>query len=246
MGFTQCGIRRKALWAALLGLPCMVQAPGAMGQATDAAAQEAASGEPTWYAESVSRGEKGFLVTHRWAKGARFRSEVVVAGHRIISIVNGEYYYTIDAVLHTGVAIRRSPQAIAADAKRPRPFGNEFARIVEAGGEKVSTKQLGGRDCDLYRLTDNNGRRQVCVDQSASQLPIQVEVFDRATGRSETVDYVSWLSGIPIPDAFFEPDAGIALEHFEYQEYRKRSRVERIGPAPPLYSHLLHGNQPSW
>ncbi len=215
-------------------------------QAFVALAQPEPQGTRTWYAESISRGEHGFRVSHQWSKGARFRSEVVVAGHRIVSIVNGDHYYTIDAVSGIGLAIRRSPEAVKADAARSRPFGNELTRLVAEGAEKVSSMELGGRSCDLYRVTDHRGRRQVCVDPARSGLPIQVETFDRKTGRTESVDYLNWLSDLPLPDAFFEPGPGVQLERLEYEEYRSRSRRERVGPAPPLYGHLLHGGKPNW
>ncbi len=68
----------------------------------------------------------------------------------------------------------------------------------------------------------------------------------RRTGRSKTVDYVNWLSGIALPDGFFQPASDVQLEILEYEEYRERARKERIGPAPPLFGYLLHGTSSSW
>jgi hypothetical protein len=224
----------------LFGCACAALAIAAAAGAAER--KQAARPEPdSWYAESFSQGERGFLATHYWSKGSRFRSEIVIAGHRIVTIVNGETYYILDAVGKTGVAIQRSPLAIAADAKRGRPFGREFERLVAGGGEKVKTEKLGGRDCELYRLTNSSGRFEVCVTPEEPRLPIRVETFNRATGATDSVDYLNWLSGMPLPDAFFEPDPRIELERVDYDDYRKRSVRERIGPAPVLFSYLLHG-----
>lgn len=204
---------------------------------------EATPGEDTWYAASLSRGDAGFLVTHYWSKGARFRAETVIAGHRIVTIVNGEYYYTIDKLLGNGIAIRRSPASVKQDPTRGRPFGSERQEIVDGGGEWVARETLFGRKSDIYRVTNANGRRQVWVAADESKLPLRVETYHRASGRTDTVDYVNWLAGLAISDGFFEPDAGVDLRRVEYEEYVERSGRKLMGPAPVLYRELLHGRR---
>ena len=51
-------------------------------------------------------------MTHFWSRGAAMRAETVVAGHRIVTIVKGEYYYAYDAIAKNGVQIRRTPAAV--------------------------------------------------------------------------------------------------------------------------------------
>lgn len=237
--------RPRSLLPLLLPLLVAFFAGGARAQ-EEAAPRSGPSGASsdraaTWYAESYNRGERGFLVTHYWSKGQRFRAEIVVAGHRVVNIVNGDHYYVLDALGQTGVAIQRSAAALRADPTRGRPFGREFDRLLRQGGEKIKTEQLGGRECDLYRVTNDSGRFEVCATPTEPHLPIRVTTFNRKSGASDNVDYINWLSGIAIPDSFFEPDPRIELERVTYEDYRKRSLRERVGPAPALFGFLLHG-----
>ncbi|MCG8590075.1 MAG: hypothetical protein MJE66_12360 [Proteobacteria bacterium] len=197
----------------------------------------------SWYAEAVAQGERGFLITHYWSSGPRFRAETVIAGRRIVTLVNGEYYTIIDATLGTGVAIQRDARAVAADAKRGRPFGVEAQEVRAAGGEKVGEERLAGRDLEVYRLTNDAGRRTVWVSPPPSELPVRVETYSRRSGQTQKLDYVNWLSGLPLPAGFFEPDPRIELERVGYEDYVRRSRKEPVGPAPVLFGVLLHGER---
>lgn len=199
-------------------------------------------GVETWYAQAMGRGESGAVVSHFWSKGDRFRAEIVVGGHRIVTIVNGEYYYTLDELTGQGVGIRRSPGAIREDATRSRPFGNELEELLAAGGERIKSDRVAGRPCELYRVTDESGRRSVCADPERG-LPLQVERYDRSKGQTEVLNYLAWIGGIAIPDRFFEPDPRFALERLSLEEYSTRSRRELVGPAPPLYGSLLFGKR---
>jgi hypothetical protein len=231
------------LLALLTGLAASAAAEETKVEQT-ALAEATRGGPQTLYAATVSHGEgAGFLVSHFWSKGPLFRSETVIAGRNVITIVNGASYYIIDGLAGYGIAIRRPPAAVAADAQRPRPFGIEKLDILKAGGEKVRTERAGAAACDVYRVTDEDGRRQVCVSQDEWELPIKLETFRRASGRTTKMDYVNWLKGLSIPDAFFEVGPEIELEHIETDDYFKRSQTERVGPAPVLYRRFLYSER---
>ncbi len=204
-------------------------------------AEKAATAPPLWYAQALAQGDGGTQITHFWSKGNRLRAETVIRGHRIVSLVNGDRYYAYDEVLGDGIAVRRSPIAIRADAGRLRPFGMEGQRIIEGGAEKVGVQEMRGRSCDLYRLTDSFGKREVCVTQDEFKLPLWSELFNRSQGKTIRTDYVMWFQPQELPDRFFEPDPRLALESLEYEEYTKRSAAGPVGSVPVLYADLLHG-----
>jgi hypothetical protein len=249
----QCGPLRpprlRLLWCVVLLGAVVVSVPAAAAQQPETGEQKPAAvevePEPTWYASSLSRNEGGaYLVVHFWSKGAKFRAETVIAGHRVTTIVNGKTYFVTDPVLSTGVAIRRSELAIAQDATRGRPFGRELEQILRDGAEKVRRERVKGRECDVYQVTDEQGRRQVCVTLRASRVPLRVENFDRRTGKTTYVDYTDWLAGPLISDSFFAPDERIDMERVGYEEYRARiARGQTTGPAPVLYGELLNGRR---
>jgi hypothetical protein len=164
-----------------------------------------------------------------------------VAGRPILTLVNGEFYTVIDELAGTGVAIRRSPAAIQADARRGRPFGREGDRLVAAGAEKVASETIMGRACDVYRATDPRGRREACLLQDAARLPLRAEEFDRARSATVQIRFLDWSRGFPVADAFFEPDPRVAIERVEYADYLARAPKGPVGPAPVMYRDLLHG-----
>ena len=136
-----------------------------------------------------------------------------------------------------------SSAAIRADGELSRPFGNEGTILQRAGGEKVSTEQIGGRQCELYRLTNNEGRQEVCISLDQVRLPVQLKVWRRKSGKQALTRYLDWVSGLALPDEFFEPDASMQLEKVSYDEYVRRAGEEQIGPAPPFFRGLLHGTK---
>lgn len=236
-----------ALVAGVVGLVAGLGPAGAAAakgepEAKAGAAKPGPASPQTWYAEAIGRGPSGAIMSHFWSKGSLFRAEVVIGGHRIVTIVNGEYYYTIDSLTGSGVGIRRAPAAVSEDAGRVRPFGTELEEMLAAGAERVKVEELGGRSCDLYRLTDDLGRRSVCADTERG-LPLHFERYNRATGDTEEVSYLSWLSGMAIPDLFFEPDPRFQIERMSLEDYASRSRREAVGPAPALYGSLLFGKR---
>lgn len=196
----------------------------------------------TWYARALARSESELNVSYFWSKGPKLRAETVISAFKIVTIVNGDTYYAYDAVGGRGVAIRRAPEAIAADASGERPFGRELDKLLRQGAEKVGEQTIMGRPCDLYRVTDLAGKRELCVTQDTMRLPVRVEVFSRATGRKTYTDFVDWISGLMISDAFFEPDDSVELKHYTLEEYLLRTaRDGPVSPVPVLFADLLHG-----
>jgi hypothetical protein len=214
-----------------------------------AAAQKDESSEqtsaPSWYAQTLSRSESGLNVTHMWSLKTQFRAETVARGHKLVTIVRGDTYYVYDELTLTGIAIRRAPAAIAADSRSPRPFGNEAQILVEEGGEKIREETVVGQRADVYQVTDGDGRRVVWVTQDERRLPIRVEIFGRKTGSTRYKEYIDWAVGIPLTDAFFEPDPAVRFERFELDEYIAKT-IERdpVVAIPILYGELLHGRTP--
>jgi outer membrane lipoprotein-sorting protein len=197
----------------------------------------------SWYAERITHGDTGVAVENYWSKGRKLHAEIVISGASLVTYVSGEFYSIVDVTNQRGVRIRRSPEALALDRAKPsqRPFGNEADELVSKGAEVVRSDDLGGRPCRVLRLTDELGKREVWVTDDKKKLPLRVDFFARENGVHTTTDYIDWISELPIPDAFFEPDPRIPLETIEYADYLKRVTEGPVGPAPVLFSPLLHG-----
>ena len=224
----------------LLTLP--LAATGAAGEEPRATAPaKQAADLPTWYAQTLARGDLGLNVTSFWSKGPNFRAETVIAGHKIVTIVKGPWYYALDELTGHGLAIRRDAGAVARDAPERRPFGNEYETLMAQGAEKVGQDTLRGRPIEVYRITDGQGRRELWVTADDDKLPLRVEIFDRMSGKKGYTEYVVWDTGLTLPDAFFEPDPDVAFERMEFEEYLRRSAESgAVGPVPVLYTTLLH------
>lgn len=199
------------------------------------------AGPMTWYAQALARGRAGLNVTHFWSKGPYLRSETVVAGHRVVTIVKGEWYYAYDGLTGRGLAIRRDPAAVALAVKHGRPFGHEYESLLSQGAELVKEEEVLGRKTGVYRVTDDHGRRELWVTLDEERLPLRIEIYDRKSADRRYTDYVNWQSGLSIPDSFFEPEANVALERIELEEYFARTLAQGpVGPVPVLYTRLLH------
>jgi hypothetical protein len=205
------------------------------------AAEEA---PPSWHAKVIAHSESGLNVTYFWSKGPKLRAETVVSGHRIVTIVSGKLYYAYDAVAGKGIAVQRAPEAIAQDRPERRPFGRELEILEAQGAEKVREETHHGAPCDVFRVTDNAGRRELWVTQAPPQLPVRLSIYSRKSGQTRYSDYLNWLSGLPLPDAFFEPEPSVELERYAFEDY-VRITVEQgpVGPVPILYADLLHGGR---
>ena len=85
------------------------------------AKSEAEAAQFTWYAQTLARSQTGLAVVYFWSSGSKFRSESVLEGHKIVTIVSGNTYYAYDAVTQEGIAIQRSAAAIADDSPNHEP-----------------------------------------------------------------------------------------------------------------------------
>ena len=127
-------------------------------------------------------------------------------------------------------------------ADRAEPPAREARGREAQGGEKVGEERIGGRLCELYSETDRHGRRQLWVSKDELQLPMRLQIFRRARSVTVRTDYLNWQRGLPITDAFFEPESGIRLQRFGFDEYSTRlSEGRSVGPVPVLYTDLLVG-----
>ncbi len=200
-----------------------------------------AAGPETWYAEAFTESESGLRVTYHWSKGRKFRSEIILGGIPVIYLVNGSTYYAIDSLAQRGVAIERSPKALAEDAKGGRPFLNDGERVIAAGAEKTDSERVAGRPVDVYRVSNEPLKKTIWVTQDKLHLPVKMEIFDRQSSQTATT-HIDWGRDLEISDAFFEPDPRVQLEHLTYAEYKERSQKGPVGPVPALFSDLIHGN----
>lgn len=192
-------------------------------------------------ATSMTRTEYGVAIVQYWSLGPRLRAEAVVNGHNVITVVNGAFYYAYDSLEGRGYRIRRSPAAIDADAERLRPFGLQLQKILAEGGEKIREESFEGIPVDVYRVTDDEGRRTLRVPTGdPNQIPISLETYDRSRGRTVRLDWINWLTGLKVPESFFIPPPNVELEEFEsYQDYRIRLAEGPIPPAFPFFKELL-------
>ena len=224
------------IFAPLLVLLALAPAAAQQGQPAPAPASA-----ETWYTERLITGSGTPGVEHLWSKGPWLRSELVVAGQPILQIVKGDRYVIVNRLQRRGVSIQRNPDAIRKDASRRRPIGDDQEIILAAGGEPAGNERIGGQACEVFRLTDGDGRRETCVSSNESHVPLRTTFWQRASNRSTEVSYLNWVSRVPLDDAFFEADPGVQLEEFSYPQYLAASEKGPVGPAPPTFSHLLHG-----
>jgi outer membrane lipoprotein-sorting protein len=216
-------------------------AGAAPGAATEPEAQ--AEPRPTWYAQALAHGPGGLNVTQFWSKGSKLRAETVVSGHKIITLVNGDWYYAYDATKGLGIRIRRTPEAIANDAPYRRPFGNEAVKLIRQGAEKIREENFHGREAEVYQLTDRLGRRTVWATKDALNIPLRIEMFNRNTATRQATDFFDWLTGLTLPDSYFEVDPNVEVQSYEFEEYLHwMGKLGTIGPVPVLYADLLRGS----
>jgi len=243
---------RRFLFALFFALAVGVHAPvaafakEASGEKSDAAADETPLDPDhiTWHAQALAHGEGGLNVTQFWSKGPRLRAETVIAGHKIVTIVSGEWYYAYDATKGLGIRVRRTPAALKLDQPYRRPFGNEALRLIEMGAEKVGEENYHGREAVIYRLTDSLGRRTVWASKDALNIPLHIEIYTRRTGKKTETDYLDWLTGLALPDSYFDVDPNVEITSYEFEEYGFfLAKSGSVGPVPVLYSDLLRGRR---
>lgn len=192
-------LARPLLVAGLL----LAMASGAAAEKTAKQPAARPPNQPSWYAATVAEDQRGgFLMVHFWSRGPMFRSEAVLGGRKVVTIVNRDSYWVVDAVGGNGISIARSEAAKTADAERIRPFGNELAQLKRNGGEHIGTEQSGDRTLDVYRVTDDRGRRTIWMSQTKPPVPLRVQTYDRESATTGKLDYVNWLQNPAIADSF--------------------------------------------
>jgi hypothetical protein len=197
---------------------------------------------PTWYAQALAQGPGGLNVTQFWSKGSKLRAETVISGHKVVTIVNGEWYTAYDATKGLGIRVHRTAEALANDAPFKRPFGNEAVKLIKQGGEKIRDEVFHGRSAVVYQVTDNLGRRTVWATAEAINIPLRIEFYNRRTATEQSTDYLDWLTGLVIPDGFFAPEPRIEIKSYEFEEYAHfTGKIGGVGPVPVLYMDLLRG-----
>jgi hypothetical protein len=197
--------------------------------------------QEVWHVQRVAEGPTGVSITYFWSKGRSMRAVTVVQGRPILTLIYRDWYYVIDEVSGTGLAVQRSTQALQEDAAGGRPFAQEAELIIAQGAELVRTEKLGPTTTEVWRLTDRTGRREVWMPAGGERIPLRAVIFDRAVAEEHTVRYLGWTRNLELRDDFFRPDPRIQLERLTYAEYLKRTAAGPVGPAPVLYNTLLHG-----
>lgn len=237
-------LRATGSWLGVLVLVAFLAVPALAARRAEGAEPKAGSGDkPVVGFHAITLGRAGYevVMVQYWSKGPLFRSETIVAGHPIVTLVRGDEYYTWDALTGEGYVVKRTKAAIAADARRKRPFGMELEELLDEGGERIRSETLNGVRVDVYRVTDDDGRRTLWVDAGGLDLPIRLETYDRESGRTGHLDWISWVPGLVIPDAYFDPPKGLSLTRFDsYEDYLARLARGPTPPTPPLFHYLLH------
>jgi outer membrane lipoprotein-sorting protein len=203
-------------------------------------------GDPpqTWHATAFVSGIGGYRVIHYWSEGPSMRAETLIGGHPITTIVHGDRYAVIDQLTGRALEIGRSAKALSEDASRLRPFAFEQAEIRADGGEKVEEVDLSGVPVEVWRITDDSGRRTVWVSKQEPYVPLRVETFVRGGAQTVKIDYSNWGFDLEIRPSFFAIPGGLEVERLSYDEYMAKSAEGPVGPAPILYPDLLHGARP--
>ena len=209
---------------------------------TAAETEAPAEASPTWYSQALAQGPGGLNVTQFWSKGSKLRAETVISGHKVITLVNGDWYYACDATKGHGIRVRRAPLAIAKDAPYRRPFGNEAVKLIQQGAEKIRDEEFHGREVEVYQLTDRLGRRTVWATKDALNIPLRVEMYNRSTASQQSTDYTDWLTGLALADTYFEPNPNVEIRTYEFEEFlNQMAETGMVGPVPVLYTDLLRG-----
>lgn len=219
------------------GKPAASDAPGA-------SAAPAGGSPETWHATAFVSGIGSYRIIQYWSKGASMRAETLIGGHPIATLVHGDRYVVVDRLTGKALDVERSPRAQAEDAGRKRPFAFEQQEIRDAGGEKVEDTKLSGVEVEVWRVTDDVGRRTAWVSKGEPSVPLRVETFVRGGAQTVKIDYSSWGFNLEMPDAFFERPGDVEVERLSYDDYVAKSAEGPVGPAPILYPDMLHGSKP--
>jgi len=191
-------------------------------------------------ATSLARTEYEVVVAQYWSLGPLLRAEAVIGGSNVVTVVDGETYAVFDALTNRGYRVKRSADAKARDAIRKRPFGLHLQEILDQGGERIREEKSDGIDVDVYRVTDEQGRRTLWARAGEDQIPIRLETYERSRGRTGRLDWINWLEGVEIPVAFFAPPSEVVFEDFDsFEEFQIRAAQSPLSPAPPFFPELI-------
>jgi hypothetical protein len=198
----------------------------------------------TWHATVFFSSSSQYRIIHYWSSGSSMRAETVIRGHPITTLVHDGRYVAMDRLSGKARDVERSERAVAEDAKRPRPFGIEPDEIRAAGAEKIEETKLSGVAAEVWRVSDDAGRRTVWVSKAPPHVPLRAETFVRGSSDTIIFDYSNWAFDLPMPESFFEVPSNVDVESLDYDEYMEQSAKGPVGPAPILYPDLLHGSKP--
>jgi outer membrane lipoprotein-sorting protein len=219
----------------------------ATSHATESLAEEppkAPSVPKTWHATVFFSSGDSYRIIHYWSSGSSMRAETLIGGHPITTIIRGDRYIAFDRLMGKALDVERSPAAVAQDQGRVRPFAIELEDLKRAGGEKIEETTMSGVPVEVWRLTDETGRRTVWVSKKEPFIPIRAETFVRGSSQTLIFDYSNWGFDLEIPDSFFTLPSDVEVVRFGYAEFERRSAKEPVGVAPILYPDLLHGGTP--
>jgi hypothetical protein len=226
---------------ALLPLPDMARAATDAKDTDAKGSEQSGSGGEYWFAETIQHGDGGIRVMYIWSKGRKLRAERIIDGAVLQTIVNGDTYYNILPTAGIGVAIQRTPKALADDRKGGRPFGHDVEAIVARGAEKATTERLMGHEVAVYRLYSEKSREEVWATTDGDKVPVKLVYTDREGGKSyETM--LNWTRGNAVKESFFEPDPRIAIQKLSYEEFVAGVKDGALKTFPPLFNDLLVGN----
>ena len=95
-----------------------------------------------------------------------------------------------------------------------------------------------GRPCEVFRLTDQLGRRELWVTKDLKRLPVRILIYRRDTSRTMTTEYLNLAHGaLDRRRLLRAPNRASQLERLDFDSYMQRSATgEPIGPVPgPLH-----------
>ncbi len=232
--------RIRAAVLALMAACFVSSAPGSLAEEPTQA-----PGLPkTWHATVFFSSGDSYRIIHYWSSGSMMRAETLIGGHPITTIIRGDRYIAFDRLTGKALDVERSPAAVAQDQGRVRPFAIELDELRRAGGEKIEDTTMSGVPVEVWRLTDETGRRTVWVSKREPYVPIRAETFVRGSSQTLIFDYSNWGFDLEIPASFFTLPSDVAVERLGYAAFGKKAAQDSVGPAPILYPDLLHGGKP--
>jgi hypothetical protein len=98
---------------------------------TSAPAARAEEDPETWHSRAISEGPTGLSITYFWSKGRSMRAQTVVQGRPIVTLVHRDWYYVVDEISGTGLAVERPWKRMpAASGRSPRRPSSSSSRAA--------------------------------------------------------------------------------------------------------------------